>query len=563
MKTSVISADILIIGGGSGGIMAALRAKEMNPDQRVVVFEKGHMKYSGCIPRGMDALNIVTVPGVATPEDYVEDAVKGCEGILDEGPSYEMAKRSWPLMQKLISWGVHFPKYNGQYEVVKAHANKGYTVTMQEPNLKTILYERLQKTDCIVLNRTMALELIVEDGRVAGAVGMNVRTGELIVCHAKAVILTSGGCARFGLPGNGYLYGVYDCPANTGDGYTMAYRAGAELTGLEYTLYYYIIKDISSPLLYITLTRGAQLLNAFDERLDYGHPSIKSIINEHVEGRGYIRIRMSHLPEEKIKSIEDILFTTEKPACQRFFEGRGINFRSKDIELGPTETYLCGGHGITGIVVDEQAKASVPGLYAAGDVASVGRGHLSGAFVFGEIAAEAASEYVKSISDSDQADASSFVNNVKDKIERWQNTDAEASIEEFEYKTRRLIEEFLTPPKNDYKLRRGIETMEAMQKELFEKVRINRVHDLVKAFEVESIISCGILSATASRERKESRWGNWHYRSDYPKKDDENFLKLLIVKRDESKDAPAVTLRDPQKVLNVDENFEGRVSVHE
>ena len=102
-----------------------------------------------------------------------------------------------------------------------------------------------------------------------------------------------------------------------------------------------------------------------------------------------------------------------------------------------------------------------------------------------------------------------------------------------------------------------------MQKELFEKVRINRVHDLVKAFEVESIISCGILSATASRERKESRWGNWHYRSDYPKKDDENFLKLLIVKRDESKDAPAVTLRDPQKVLNVDENFEGRVSVHE
>ena len=207
-------------------------------------------------------------------------------------------------------------------------------------------------------------------------------------------------------------------------------------------------------------------------------------------------------------------------------------------------------------MVDEKARASIPGLYAAGDVASVGRGHLTAAFVFGEVAAEAASEYAKSIS-TDQADASTCTNIVKDKIEKWQNSEAEVSIEEFEYKSRRLIEEFLTPPKNDYKLRRGIETMEVMQKELFEKVRINRVHDLVKAFEVESIISCGILSATASRERKESRWGNWHYRSDYPKKDDETFLSALSKKKDESSDTPMVTLRDPQKVLNVDESFEG------
>ncbi|MFZ7101597.1 MAG: FAD-binding protein [Peptococcaceae bacterium] len=558
----MISTDILIIGGGSAGVMAALRAKETNPNQRVVVFEKGHMKYSGCIPRGMDALNIVTVPGVATPEDYVDDAVVGCEGVLDEGPSYEMAKRSWPLMQKLIEWGVNFPKYDGEYEIVKAHAKKGYTVTMKEPNLKTILYERLQRTDCIILNRTMALELIVEDGKIAGAIGMNIRTGEIIICHAKAVIVSAGGCARFGLPPNGYLYGVYDCPANTGDGYNLAYRAGAELTGLEYTLHYYIIKDISSPLLYITLTRGAQLLNAFDDRLDFGHPSIKSIINEHNNGKGYVRIRMSHLPEEKIKSIEDILFTTEKPACERFFAGRGIDFREKDIELGPTETYLCGGHGITGIVVNEKAEASIPGLYAAGDVANVGRGHLSGAFVFGEIAAEAASEYIKSASDN-QVDTGGYIETIKEKINKWQNAEKEVTIEEFEYKTRRLIGEFLTNPKNEYKLNRGIETMQSMQKELFEKIKINRIHDLVKAFEVESIISCGILSATASKERKESRWGAWHYRSDYPNKDDSNYLKLLIVKKDGNSNMPSVTLRDPQRVLNRASDFEGRVYVHE
>ena len=76
---------------------------------------------------------------------------------------------------------------------------------------------------------------------------------------------------------------------------------------------------------------------------------------------------------------------------------RGVNFRTGDIELWPTEYYLCGGHGMTGIFVDEKATTTLPGLYAAGDVSLVARGHLSGAFVYGEIAAEEASEYARKI----------------------------------------------------------------------------------------------------------------------------------------------------------------------
>ena len=80
----VINADVLIIGGGSAGAMAAIRAKEVAPEQKVVIFEKGDIQYSGCIARGMDALNIVALPGHESPELYVESNSIACHGIMDE-----------------------------------------------------------------------------------------------------------------------------------------------------------------------------------------------------------------------------------------------------------------------------------------------------------------------------------------------------------------------------------------------------------------------------------------------------------------------------------------------
>jgi len=526
----VIDADLLIVGGGSAGAMAAVRAKEVDPNQKVVVFEKGDMKYSGCIARGMDALNTVAVPGISSPELYVESNRIACEGIMDEPVNYRMAERSWDMMKKLESWNICFPKdANGQYDILHVHPKGRFCVTMKEPELKTILAKKAVDLGTKIINRTMAVRLIKDGDRIAGAIGMNVRTGEIIVCKAKAVILSSGGTARFGLPDNGHLYGVYDYPGNTGDGYCLAYRAGAELSGFEYTLVYYIVKDINAPLLYITLTRGAKLFNAFDERRDKDHPSIRSMFQEHVmENSGPMRIIMSHLPEDKIQEIEELLFTTERPACDRFFKGRGIDFRSGEIELWPTELFLCGGHGLTGVRVNEKAETSVPGLYAAGDTSLVARGHLSGAFVFGEISAECATEYAAENGNVklDQAQIDAFIAQRDSRLA--QNTN-EIAIEEFEYKVRRMINDYLRPPKNEYKLNRALWWMDRFRKELSTMVRVKDVHDLFKLFEVENIIQCATFSALSSRERKESRWIPWHFRSDYPETDDKRWMKHIVL----------------------------------
>ena len=110
MEVREIKADILIIGGGSGGCLAANRALEINPSLKVAIFEKGDIKYSGSIARGMDALNIVAIPNFTTPELYVESSTLQCAGILDAPPSYEMARRSFDLLKKLEGWGSISPR---------------------------------------------------------------------------------------------------------------------------------------------------------------------------------------------------------------------------------------------------------------------------------------------------------------------------------------------------------------------------------------------------------------------------------------------------------------------
>jgi succinate dehydrogenase/fumarate reductase flavoprotein subunit len=541
----IIDADVVVVGGGSAGVMAGIRAKEVDPDQEVIVLEKGDAKYSGCIARGMDALNIVAVPGVSSPELYVESNRLACEGIMDEPVNYRMAERSWPLMQKLIAWGICFPTDDkGDYEILQVHPKGRFCVTMKEPELKAILHQRLVAGGAKVFNRTMAAEILVEDGRVGGVIAMNVRTGEVMVIRAPSVILSAGGTARFGLPANGNLYGVYDFPGNTGDGYCLAYRAGAELSGLEYTLYYYITKDINAPLLYITLTRGAHLLNAFDQRRDKEHPSIKSMCMEDFFDRsGPLRIRMDHLPEDKIKEIEEILFTTERPACQRFHAGRDNDFRSGEIELWPTEVYLCGGHGMTGVRINERGESSLPGLYAAGDTSLCARGHLSGAFVYGEICAESGSEFArqKGPAPFDPGKVAAFLARREKRLAQGKNPIA---VEEFEFKVRRIITDYLTPPKNEYKLKRVLWWMERFRRELDEMVFVRDMHDLFKTYEVANIIQCATLSATASLERTESRWLPWHYRVDFPEKDDANWLKHIVLSRGEGPGEVKITHKD-------------------
>ncbi|MBW1998478.1 MAG: FAD-binding protein [Deltaproteobacteria bacterium] len=533
-KVYQIETDLLIIGGGSAGCMAAIRARELQPDLAIAIFEKGDIKYSGSIARGMDALNIVSIPNLTTPELYVESMGLSCQGVLDEPASYTMATRSFALLKKLEGWGVHFPlDSSGNYRTLKYHVKGKFQTAMQEPDLKVMISRRALAGRTKVFNRVMGIEILLDDGRVSGAVGLNVRTGEMVVCKAKTIIVTSGGQARFSLPNSGYLYGVFDFPGNTGDGFMMCYRAGASLTGMEATQSPVLIKDANMPLLAITVTRGARVLDFFNNIIMENEVDNIHLMNEaHEKGHGPVRVRLSHLDESLIQEIEQILFTTERPVQERFFKNRGVDFRRDDIELWPTEHQLCGGHGISGVRINEKAETGVPGLYAAGDVASVPKQHLTGAFVFGEIAGEEAVKFMNRYPENPILDRGKIEQEVEKRNQRA-DTNREIDVRDIEYKVRRFIGDYVVGLKNELKLKRWLQWAEVFRNELHEQTRAVDGHELSKTYEVENIVECASLSATASLERKESRWGTSHRRIDYPDRDDDNYLCHIVLKKGE------------------------------
>jgi succinate dehydrogenase/fumarate reductase flavoprotein subunit len=236
------------------------------------------------------------------------------------------------------------------------------------------------------------------------------------------------------------------------------------------------------------------------------------------------------LSSETIDEIEHILFSTERPVQQRFFAGRQIDFQKDDIELWPTDSQLCGGHGLAGIRINQRTETNIPGFFAAGDAASVPKQHLTGAFVFGEIAAEQAVAFVSQNSDV-RLDEKQVETLVEERNRRHSTTDRDIEVRDLEFKVRRFINDYVISPKNGYKLKKWLAWAERFQEELRNQVTVHNGHELSKLYEVENIIQCASLSASASLERTESRWGQAHRRTDYPEIDNENWRCHVVVRR--------------------------------
>ncbi|WP_343243736.1 fumarate reductase/succinate dehydrogenase flavoprotein subunit [Streptomyces sp. SID13726] len=526
-----LSCDVLVIGGGTAGTMAALTAAEHGAD--VILLEKAHVRHSGALAMGMDGVNNAVIPGRAEPDDYVAEITRANDGIVDQSTVRQTATRGFGMVQRLESYGVKFEKdEHGDYAVRQVHRSGSYVLPMPEgKDVKKVLYRQLRRREMRerirIENRVMPVRVLTAEGRAVGAVGFNTRTGGFVTVRAGAVILATGACGRLGLPASGYLYGTYENPTNAGDGYAMAYHAGAELTGIECFQINPLIKDYNGPACaYVANPFGGYQVNRHGERFvdsDYWSGQMMAeFAAEVASDRGPVYLKLSHLPEESISSLESILHSTERPTRGTFHEGRGHDYRTHDIEMHISEIGLCGGHSASGVRVDDHARTTLPRLYAAGDLACVPHNYMIGAFVFGDLAGADASQY-SAYEGELPADQ---LREAHELIYRPLHNPDGPPQPQVEYKLRRFVNDYVAPPKSGARLSLALESFERMRDDIAE-MGARTPHELMRCAEVSFIRDCAEMAARASLARTESRWGLYHDRLDHPHRDDASWFHHL------------------------------------
>ena len=530
--------DIVVIGGGTAGPMAAIKAKERNRELRVLLIDKANVKRSGAISMGMDGLNNAIIPGHATAEQYTKEITVANDGIVNQEAVLAYAEHSFETIEQLDRWGVKFEKdETGDYAVKKVHHMGAYVLPMPEGHdIKKVLYRQLKRARVEITNRVIVTRLLTDgEGAVSGLMGFDCRTADFHVIKAKAVILCCGAAGRLGLPASGYLMGTYENPTNAGDGYAMAYHAGAELANLECFQINPLIKDYNGPACaYVTGPLGGYTANNKGERFiecDYWSGQMMWEFHQELEGgNGPVFLKLDHLAEETIQNIEQILHSNERPSRGQFHAGRGTDYRQQMVEMHISEIGFCSGHSASGVWVNERAETSVKGLYSAGDMAAVPHNYMLGAFTYGWFAGVNAADHVAGR--DHQAPNPHQVAAEKARVYAPLLREHGLPPAQVEYKLRRMVNDYLQPPKVTRKMEIGLQRFSEIEADLA-NMKASNPHELMRALEVTVIRDCAEMAARASLYREESRWGLYHHRVDHPQRNDDDWFCHCHLKKGE------------------------------
>lgn len=533
MKTEKISTDVLIIGGGTAGCYAALTVSE-NSYKKVLICEKAHIKRSGCLAAGVNALNAYIVEG-RKPQDYVDYAKKDADGIVREDLLLTMSEKLNEVTDRLEKLGLVILKdENGKY-VTRGNRN----LKINGENIKPILADAVEKAKNVtVLNRVNIFDYSVKNNKINGAFGFGIESGIFYTIEAKAVIIATGGAAGLYKPNNpGFSrHKMWYPPFNTGAGYAMGIRAGAEMTTFEMRFIALRCKDTIAPTGTLAQGVGAKQINSLGEVYEtkYGLTTserVYSTVNENQEGRGPCYLRTEGITAEQDESLLKAYLNMAPSQTIKWIES-GRNPSRQNVEIEGTEPYIVGGHTASGYWVDTDRATTIEGLFAGGDVAGgCPQKYVTGALAEGEIAGLSAVKYIDSkesfekISDED-------TNYHLRKTEKYL-TDRHSlyTTEQLEETMQTVMDSYAGGIKTNYRFNEKqldiadckIRQLETLTDDLYAE----DFQELMYICELKERLTVCKSVIAHLRARKETRWHSFAENLDYPEKDDRNFNKYV------------------------------------
>ncbi len=558
-----IDTDVLVIGGGVAGCMAAIPALEAGLD--VTVCEKGKvLDHCGSVGCGVDhyLTSMESGPEWDTPEFLLKHVPELTDGIVDMAVTSRVIHEMPRILRKIESFGVNFkdPRFNDYYRLRSFGLPGTYHINFDGTDFKKHLGQRVRKLKGTVLTRTMAVQILTEDNQVYGALAFNFRTGEWIAIRARAVVLAAGEVNRISVNASGNAFDSWHTPYNTGDAQAMGYRAGALLANMEFVETTLTPKGFSAQGLNALVSEGAHFINKSGERFmfkydDNGENSRRAVIadaviNEYLLGNGPIYADCRHLPVDVLDHMEATL-QVDRYTMPAFYEQKALDFRTEPVEVSISElsirrsgVYFRG----SGLAVDTEGQTSIGGLFAAGDCATVSGG-IAGASVLGHVAGEGVATYLSKKNGARPEVDMAAADAVREQAIAHLQRDQEQSLswKQFEDKTRQTVTDYVGVRRNAKGLELALDTLRALAIREPD-LKADDLHGLMRVHESTSIRLNAELMAASSLVRTETRTGSSHRRLDYPETKDPEWRKFVLVQRGE--DGPAISTLSCEEPLS-------------
>lgn len=533
MKTEKISTDVLIIGGGTAGCYAALTISE-NSDKKVLICEKAHIKRSGCLAAGVNALNAYIVEG-RKPQDYVDYAKKDADGIVREDLLLTMSEKLNEVTDRLEKLGLVILKdENGKY-VTRGNRN----LKINGENIKPILADAVEKAKNVtVLNRVNIFDYSVKDNKINGAFGFGIESGIFYTIEAKAVIIATGGAAGLYKPNNpGFSrHKMWYPPFNTGAGYAMGIRAGAEMTTFEMRFIALRCKDTIAPTGTLAQGVGAKQINSLGEVYEtkYGLTTSERVygtVNENQEGRGPCYLRTEGITAEQDESLLKAYLNMAPSQTIKWIES-GRNPSRQNVEIEGTEPYIVGGHTASGYWVDTDRATTIEGLFAGGDVAGgCPQKYVTGALAEGEIAGLSAVKYIDSKESFEKISDEDTNYHLRETEKYLTDRHSLYTTEQLEEAMQTVMDSYTGGIKTNYRFNEKqldiadckIRQLETLTDDLYAE----DFQELMYICELKERLTVCKSVIAHLRARKETRWHSFAENLDYPEKDDRNFNKYV------------------------------------
>ena len=533
MKTEKISTDVLIIGGGTAGCYAALTISE-NSDKKVLICEKAHIKRSGCLAAGVNALNAYIVEG-RKPQDYVDYAKKDADGIVREDLLLTMSEKLNEVTDRLEKLGLVILKdENGKY-VTRGNRN----LKINGENIKPILADAVERAKNVtVLNRVNIFDYSVKDNKINGAFGFGIESGIFYTIEAKAVIIATGGAAGLYKPNNpGFSrHKMWYPPFNTGAGYAMGIRAGAEMTTFEMRFIALRCKDTIAPTGTLAQGVGAKQINSLGEVYEtkYGLTTSERVygtVNENQEGRGPCYLRTEGITAEQDESLLKAYLNMAPSQTIKWIES-GRNPSRQNVEIEGTEPYIVGGHTASGYWVDTDRATTIEGLFAGGDVAGgCPQKYVTGALAEGEIAGLSAVKYIDSKESFEKISDEDTNYHLRETEKYLTDRHSLYTTEQLEEAMQTVMDSYAGGIKTNYRFNEKqldiadckIRQLETLTDDLYAE----DFQELMYICELKERLTVCKSVIAHLRARKETRWHSFAENLDYPEKDDRSFNKYV------------------------------------